>query len=348
MNITKTTHSKLASTNFDNLSFGKSFSDHMFTVNFKDGQWTNAEIVPYGPISVHPSTHVFHYGQAIFEGMKAYKNKEGKTLLFRPLDNLKRFNASAQRLCMPTISEDLFMTGLTELLKLDNKWIPQADNKSLYVRPFMIADSEFIRATPSSSYRFMIITSPTASYYKGETKLKIEEKYARSFEGGTGYAKAAGNYAAAFAPTKHAQNNGYTQVIWTDALKHEYIEESGTMNIMFRINDTLVTPKLSESILGGITRDSVIAIARQKGIQVEERKISVTEIIEAYKNNSLKEAFGTGTAVTLNPIDKITFRDFDMSIAKQTEDSFGQMLKSELLNIQYGKIQDTFGWTIEL
>lgn len=348
MNITKTTHSKLPSTDFDNLSFGKSFSDHMFTANYMNGEWTNAEIVPYGPISLQPSTHVFHYGQAIFEGMKAYKNKKGKILLFRPLDNLKRFNASAKRLCMPTIDEELFMNGLTELVKLDNEWVPHAENKSLYIRPFMIADSEFIRATPSSTYRFLIITSPTASYYKGETLLKIEEKFARSFEGGTGFAKAAGNYAAAFAPTKHAQNNGYTQVIWTDAKSHEYIEESGTMNIMFRINDKLITPQLSDSILGGITRDSVIAIAKQKGIEVEERKISVHEIVEAYENSTLKEAFGTGTAVTLNPIDKITFRDLDINIEKQTSNSYGLMLKKELLNIQYGNSEDTFGWTMEI
>jgi branched-chain amino acid aminotransferase len=348
MKITKTTHSKLANTDFDNLSFGKSFSDHMFTANFKDGEWHNEEIIPYGPIIVNPSTHVFHYGQAIFEGMKAYKNKEGKILLFRPLDNLKRLNTSAERLCMPTIDEDLFMSGLTELLRVDSDWIPNSDEKSLYIRPFMIADSEYIRATPSSSYRFMIITSPTASYYKGETKLKIEEKFARSVEGGTGFAKAAGNYAAAFAPTKHAQNDGYTQVIWTDAKNHEYIEESGTMNIMFRINDTLITPKLSESILGGITRDSVLAIAKQKGIDVEERKISVKEIVEAHKNNTLKEAFGVGTAVTLNPIDKITFRDLDIHIEKQTPNSYGQLLKKELLSIQYGKTEDIFGWTMEL
>jgi branched-chain amino acid aminotransferase len=249
---------------------------------------------------------------------------------------------------MPTIDDDLFMNGLTELLKVDSEWIPNSDTKSLYIRPFMIADSEFIRATPSTSYRFMIITSPTASYYKGETKLKIEEKFARSVEGGTGFAKAAGNYAAAFAPTKHAQNDGYTQVIWTDAKNHEYIEESGTMNIMFRINDTLITPKLSESILGGITRDSVIAIAKQKGINVEERKISVKEIVKAYKNNTLKEAFGVGTAVTLNPIDKITYRDLDIHIEKQTPNSYGQLLKKELLSIQYGKTEDIFGWTMEV
>jgi len=348
MKITKTTQSKLATTDFDNLSFGKSFSDHMFTTLFRDGEWTNAEILPYGPISVLPSTHVFHYGQAIFEGMKAYKNKEGKIQLFRPLDNLKRFNASAKRLCMPTIDEDLFMGGLTELLKLDCDWVPHADTKSLYIRPFMIADSEFIRATPSANYRFMIITSPTASYYKGETLLKIEEKFARSFEGGTGFAKAAGNYAAAFAPTKHAQDNGFTQVIWTDAKNHEFIEESGTMNIMFRINDTLITPQLSESILGGITRDSIIAIAKQKGINVEERKVSVSEIVEAYKNNTLKEAFGVGTAVTLNPIDKITFRDFDMEIEEQSPSSYSQTLKNELLDIQYGRTEDSFGWTTEV
>lgn len=348
MEITKTIHSKIDKIDFDNLSFGKCFSDHMFSISFKNNEWKKPEIIPYGPLSLNPGTHVFHYGQAIFEGMKAYKNDQGETLLFRPQENIKRLNRSADRLCMPRIDDTIFMLGLTTLLEIDKDWIPHSDSMSLYIRPFMIADSEFIRATPANDFKFMIITSPTSTYYAGKTNLKIEQKYARSVIGGTGFAKAAGNYAAAFAPTKKVQKEGFTQIIWTDAISHEYIEECGTMNIMFRIDDKIITPQLSESILGGITRDSIITIAKQKGIEVEERRISVSEIIEYYKNGSLKEAFGVGTAVTLNPINSITFNDTVINIEEIKEDSYASVLKSELLGIQYGKIEDVNGWTFKL
>ena len=348
MEITKTIHSKIEQTDFDNLSFGKCFSDHMFSISFKNNEWQKPEILPYGPLSLNPGTHVFHYGQAIFEGMKAYKNEQGETLLFRPQENIKRLNSSADRLCMPRIDEAIFMQGLTKLLEIDRDWIPQSDSMSLYIRPFMIADSEFIRATPANEFKFMIITSPTSTYYAGKTNLKIEQKYARSVVGGTGFAKAAGNYAAAFAPTKKVQNEGFTQILWTDALSHEYIEECGTMNIMFRVDDKIITPKLSESILGGITRDSIITIAKQKGIEVEERRISVSEIIEHYNNRRLKEAFGVGTAVTLNPIDSITFNDTLVNIEEINENSYATVLRSELLGIQYGKIEDVNGWIFKV
>ena len=348
MKITKTIQSKIENTDFDNLSFGKCFSDHMFSISYKNNKWQNPEILPYGPLSLNPGTHVFHYGQAIFEGMKAYKNEQGETLLFRPHENIKRLNRSADRMCMPRIDEDIFMQGLKTLLEIDKNWIPNSDSMSLYIRPFMIADSEFIRATPASEFKFIIITSPTSTYYSGKTNLKIEQKYARSVVGGTGFAKAAGNYAAAFAPTKKAQNEGFTQIIWTDAISHEYIEECGTMNIMFRIDDKIITPKLSDSILGGITRDSIITIAKQKGIMVEERRISVSEIIEKYNNGRIKEAFGVGTAVTLNPIDSITFKDMVIDIKVLEQDSFATILKKELLDIQYGKIEDINGWTFKV
>ena len=348
MKITKTIQSKIENTDFDNLSFGKCFSDHMFSISYKNNKWQNPEILPYGPLSLNPGTHVFHYGQAIFEGMKAYKNEEGETLLFRPHENIKRLNRSADRMCMPRIDEDIFMQGLRTLLEIDKNWIPNSDSMSLYIRPFMIADSEFIRATPASEFKFIIITSPTSTYYSGKTNLKIEQKYARSVVGGTGFAKAAGNYAAAFAPTKKAQNEGFTQIIWTDAISHEYIEECGTMNIMFRIDDKIITPKLSDSILGGITRDSIITIAKQKGIMVEERRISVSEIIEKYNNGRIKEAFGVGTAVTLNPIDSITFKDMVIDIKVLEQDSFATILKKELLDIQYGKIEDINDWTFKV
>tara|TARA_B100000886_G_scaffold339417_1_gene304851 strand:+ start:6564 stop:7517 length:954 start_codon:yes stop_codon:yes gene_type:complete len=317
-------------------------------MSYKNNEWIKPEILPYGPLSLNPGTHVFHYGQAIFEGMKAYKNEQGETLLFRPHENIKRLNRSADRMCMPRIDDVIFIQGLRTLLEVDKDWIPNSDSMSLYIRPFMIADSEFIRATPASEFKFMIITSPTSTYYSGKTNLKIEQKYARSFVGGTGFAKAAGNYAAAFAPTKKAQNEGFTQIIWTDALSHEYIEECGTMNIMFRIDDKIITPKLSDSILGGITRDSIITIAKQKGIMVEERRISVSEIIEKYNNGRIKEAFGVGTAVTINPINSITFKDKVIDIKVLKQDSFATILKKELLDIQYGKIEDINGWTFKV
>tara|TARA_B100000963_G_scaffold171505_1_gene149150 strand:- start:19575 stop:20621 length:1047 start_codon:yes stop_codon:yes gene_type:complete len=348
MQITKTLQSNIQQIDFNNLSFGKCFSDHMFIVSFKNDEWQKPEILPYGPLSLNPGTHVFHYGQAIFEGMKAYKNKQDDILLFRPLENIKRLNRSADRLCMPRIDETIFMQGLTTLLEIDKDWIPRSDNMSLYIRPFMIANSEFIRATPASEFKFIIITSPTSTYYSGKTNLKIEQKYARSVVGGTGFAKAAGNYAAAFAPTKKVQNEGFTQIIWTDAISHKYIEECGTMNIMFRIDDKIITPKLSESILGGITRDSIITIAKQKGIQVEERRISVSEIINYYKNGRLREAFGVGTAVTLNPIDSITFKNIVIDIEELNQDSYATVLKNELLAIQYGKIKDINCWTLKV
>ena len=345
MKITKTQNSRLANTNFNKLEFGRTFSDHMLMCKFLDGQWQEAEIIPYQPLSFAPGTHVFHYGQAVFEGMKAFKNKDGETLLFRPEANMNRLNQSAKRLCMPSIPASIFMDGLKSLLKLDEQWIPEGNAKSLYIRPFMIANSEFIRATPADEFTFFIITSPSASYYSGEVHLKVEEKFARSVEGGIGFAKAAGNYAAAFAPTKKAQQAGFTQVIWTDAFEHQYIEESGTMNIMFRINNTLITPALSESILAGITRDSILKIAKEKGISVEERKIAISEIMEAHQNGTLQEAFGVGTAVAVNPINSITFREEKIEI-EALGNSYAHQLKSELQNIQQGVCPDTHNWIV--
>ena len=348
MIITKISNSKIKEIDFENLSFGKYFSDHMFIMSFKNNEWLEPKIIPYGPLSLNPGTHVFHYGQAIFEGMKAFKNESGEIRLFRPIENLKRFNKSAKRLCMPEIDKSTFLNALKKLVKIDSKWIPKSYTKSLYIRPFMISESEYIRATPATEFKFMIITSPTSSYYMGETNLKIEQKYARSVVGGIGFTKAAGNYAAAFGPTKKAQDKGFTQIIWTDAITHEYIEECGTMNIMFRIHDKLITPKLSESILGGITRDSIITLAKQKNIEVQERKISVNEILDHHKSGSLKEAFGVGTAVTVNPINSITYNDETLNIQKTNQNSYATILKNELQSIQYGQINDVNGWTIKI
>jgi len=344
MKITKTSISRLNSTDFSNLPFGTVFSDHMLVCNYKNGKWSEAEILPYGPIAMAPGAQVLHYGQSVFEGMKAFKNNSDEILLFRKDENFKRLNQSAERLSIPLIDKNIFMNGLDELLKLDSAWCKKEEGYSLYIRPFIFASGECVKASASDEYTFIIITSPTTKYYAGEMNVVVEEHYTRAPQGGVGYAKAAGNYAASFYPTKQANAKGFQQLIWTDAKEHKYIEESGTMNIWFRIGDTLITPSLSDSILGGITRDSVVTLAKDNGIKVEERKILISEVVEAFKNGTLKEAFGTGTAVTVNPINTITFREDRMVIEAQ-EDSFALRLKTQLQGIQKGKIEDTYNWT---
>ena len=343
MKITKTTNSRLNSTDFSNLPFGTVFSDHMFICNYKDGKWGAPEVLPYGPISITPGAKILHYGQSVFEGMKAFKNSNNEVLLFRKEENYKRINRSAVRLSIPEIPEDVFMNGLDELLLLDNEWCKADEGYSLYIRPFIFASSEGVKASASEEYTFMIITSPSTKYYAGEMNVVVEEHFTRAPKGGVGSAKAAGNYAASFYPTKKANANGFKQVIWTDSVEHKYIEESGTMNVWFRIGDKLITPELSDSILGGITRDSVLELAKHNGIEVEERRILVSEIVEAYKSGNLIEAFGTGTAVTVNPINSITFRD-DKMIITAVEDSFALKLKQQLQGIQKGKMEDIFSW----
>ncbi|MBT5090309.1 MAG: branched-chain amino acid aminotransferase, partial [Flavobacteriales bacterium] len=335
MKVTKTSISKLNTTDFSNLPFGTVFSDHMLICNYKQGKWEEPEISPYGPIPIHPGSQVLHYGQSVFEGMKVFKNDSNELLLFRKDENLKRLNQSANRLSIPVIEESIFMNGLDNLLKIDSEWCKAEQGYSLYIRPFIFASSECVKASASEEYTFVIITSPSINYYAGEINVVIEEHYTRASQGGVGYAKAAGNYAASFYPTKQANAKGFQQLIWTDAKEHKYIEESGTMNIWFRIGDILVTPALSDSILGGITRDSIVTLAKDNGIKVEERRILITEVIEAFNNGMLKEVFGTGTAVTVNPINSITFRENRM-IIKAQNDSFALKLKKQLQGIQKG------------
>jgi len=346
MKITKTTNSRLKTTDFASLPFGRVFSDHMLVCNYKEDNWQEAEILQYGPIAMNPGTQVFHYGQAVFEGMKAFKNDKGEVLVFRKDENFKRLNKSAVRLSIPEIPEDVFMNGLDELLALDSDWCKEEEGYSLYIRPFIFASAECVKASASTEYTFIIITCPTTKYYGSFINVVIEEHFTRATKGGVGFAKAAGNYAASFYPTKQANANGFQQVIWTDSIEHKYIEESGTMNIWFRIGDKLITPELSDSILGGITRDSVVTLAKDSGIQVEQRRVSVSEVVEAYKSGELKEVFGTGTAVTVIPIDSITFRDNKMSIST-IENSYAMLLKQKLQGIQKGKIEDIYGWTVK-
>lgn len=341
--ITKIKNSKLQTTDFENLGFGKVFSDHMLICDYKKGSWGEPEIVPFQPMSLMPSAKIFHYGQSIFEGMKAYKDNASNTWLFRPVENYIRLNKSAKRLAIPEIPKNIFFDGLKELLKIDNDWIPNLDGCSLYIRPIVFATGEGFHASPADSYRFLIATAPSGPYFSGQVKVLIEEKYSRSANGGVGFAKAGGNYAGQFYPTQLAIEKGYNQVIWTDDNTHEYIEEAGAMNIFVRINNTLITGPTSDRILDGVTRKSIIDIANKEGIPVEIRKFKVSEIIEASKNNTLKEMFGAGTAAVISPISVFGFRNKDYKLP-EIENSYATTLKKLITDIQTNKTNDKFGW----
>jgi len=339
--------SKIESVDFNNLPFGTVFSDHMLTCTFKDGKWQTPIIEPYAPISLDPAAKIFHYGQSIFEGMKAYKDAEGNTLLFRPLDNCKRLNKSAERLVIPQISSEIFMSGLKALLKVDEAWIPTNEGSSLYIRPFMFASGNGFHASPADEYKFMICTAPSGAYFAGKIKVLIEEKYARAANGGVGFAKAGGNYAAQFYPTQLAIEKGYNQVIWTDDNTHEYIEEAGAMNIFVRINDTLITSPTNDRILDGITRKSIIKIAEDLKINVEVRKISVAEVVAAAKSGSLKEIFGAGTAAVISPISGFGYQEKDYDLP-ELDKPFASLLKKTITDIQTNKSEDPYGWRMKV
>jgi branched-chain amino acid aminotransferase len=346
--IQKVAKSRLPEVDFKNLPFGKTYTDHMFMADFRDGEWKNYRIIPYGYMPVSPATPAIHYGQSIFEGLKAVKNENNETLVFRPIDNWKRLNRSAERMCMPTVSEELFMDGMTTLLDLDRDWIPTTAGSSLYIRPFLFSADEYIGIRPSQDFTFMIIMSPTGPYYSTPVKVKIETHYTRAVPGGTGYVKAGGNYGGAIYPSKLALDQGYHQLIWTDGKEHQYIEESGTMNVMFVIDDTLVTPALSDSILAGITRDSVIQLAQKWGMKVEERRVSVTELIEAAKSGRLKEAFGAGTAATIVHIELICHEGTDYTLPPVDQRKFANKVYKELDMIKRGQTSDTLGWIMKM
>ena len=345
--ITKTKQSNIKNVDFGNLPFGQVFTDHMFVCDYKDGQWQQPEIMPYQNLSLDPSAKIFHYGQSVFEGMKAYKDEEGKIFLFRPLENQKRINISSKRLAIPEFPEDYFMTGLSELLKLEKDWIPTSDGSSLYIRPFVFATGHGVHASASDDYKFIIICAPSGLYFSQKIRVKIEQYYSRAANGGVGYAKAGGNYGGQFYPTQLAIKQGYQQVIWTDDATHQYIEEAGAMNIFVRIGDTLLTAPTSERILDGITRKSLIEIAKDEGIPVEVRKITVKELIEAQKNGSLKEMFGAGTAAIISPIAGFGFEDTDYDLP-EIDDDYASVLKKRITDIQYNRAEDKFGWRVEV
>jgi branched-chain amino acid aminotransferase len=342
----RTAASRLEHLDPEHIEFGKIFSDHMFVVDYHNGEWQDAQLLPYGDMSVSPANSALHYGQAIFEGMKAYKNADNDIALFRPYDNLHRLNASAERMCMPTVPEELFMQGLTQLIRLDAAWVPNSPGSALYIRPFMFATDGFIGVRPSESYRFVIFTCPVGLYYSKPLKVRFEEKYVRSAEGGAGFAKNAGNYGAAMYPTKLAQQEGYNQLIWTDASEHRYVEESGTMNAIFIIDGKVVTPALSSSILDGITRRSILQLARDWGMTVEERKVSAVEVMQALADGRLQEAFGVGTAATIAPIAAIGYQGHDHELPQPTADSFSLRVGKALQAIRTGETADTHGWMV--
>ena len=345
--IRKIESSRLPSTDFSALEFGKAFSDHMLICEFKNGQWGQATILPYQDLNYPLSLHALHYGQAAFEGMKAYRQIDGGIALFRPEMNYERLNRSAVRLAMPEVPKEVFMEGLKSLIDIDREWVPKEEGMSLYIRPFLFSSSSFIAARPSESYTFAIITSPVGPYYTGNVKVKIEEQYTRSAAGGIGFTKAAGNYGGAFYPTRKAVEKGYTQIIWTDHKDHRLIEESGTMNIMFRIGGTMRTPPLSERILAGITRDSILTLLRSWGEIVEERPITVDEVVYAAENNCLEEAFGMGTAAVVSPISTIGFRERDFEVPNSSE-GIAMKIKNALNEIRTGKVADENGWMLRL
>jgi branched-chain amino acid aminotransferase len=344
INITKTDHSRLPGLDINNLPFGKVFSDHMFIAEYADGQWSESRIVPFGNLDLSPASSMMHYGQAIFEGMKAYRSDNGDVLLFRPLENQKRLNRSALRMAMPEVPEEVFMEGLVELLKLDQNWVPAGDGRSLYIRPFLIATDDYIGVKPSDSYMFLIITTPVGNYYDHPLKVKVEHTFFRAVEGGVGYVKASGNYGRSLYPTSLAKKDGYDQLIWTDAREHKFVEESGTMNLMFVINNTLITPQLSDTILAGITRESVLAVARDWNVKVEERKISVDEISDAYDNGTLQEAFGTGTAATIAHISEIGYNGRNLVLPALTPESLSKRISKEMDNIRRKRTDDIHNW----
>ncbi|MFY7739918.1 MAG: branched-chain amino acid aminotransferase [Flavobacterium sp.] len=347
IDIVKASSSKIASVDFENLTFGNIFTDHMLICDFKDGVWQKPIITPYEPFLIDPSAKVFHYGQAIFEGMKAYKDDNDDVWLFRPDENFKRFNKSAKRMAMPEVPENVFMEGLKTVVDLDREWVKKGLGNTLYLRPFMIATGHGVIAQPSSEYRFMIILSPAKSYYSGEVKVIIAEHYSRAANGGIGAAKAAGNYSAQFYPTKLANEKGYQQIIWTDDATHTKLEEAGTMNVFIRINDTLYTAPTSERILDGVTRKSLIELAQRDGLNVEVRSVLVEELVNAAKDGSLKEIFGAGTAAVVSPIVAFAYQGTEYQLPK-IENSFALQLKEDLTKIQYKLAEDTFGWTVKI
>ena len=346
MEIIRSNKTKINDVEFKKLSFGKTFTDHMFLCEFKDGKWNSPKIIPYDNFSISPASSVFHYGQAIFEGMKAYKDNDNNVWLFRPEENYNRLNKSCERMCMPKIEKDLFFNGIKELLTIDKEWIGKGDT-TMYIRPVVFATEATIVASPSKEFSFFILCSPASAYYFNPLSVLIEDTYIRAAKGGVGYAKAAGNYAGSFYPTSLAIEKGFDQIVWTDSVNHKLIEEAGTMNIFFRINNKLITPEHTDTILDGVTRKSVITVAKDSRIDVEIRDIEVSEIIQEYENGNLTEVFGAGTAAVIAPISSFGYKE-KKYILKDIDDAFGPIIKKKITDIQNNLTEDKYNWRYQV
>ncbi|MBK7381838.1 MAG: branched-chain amino acid aminotransferase [Flavobacteriales bacterium] len=346
--IQRTAKSRLPETDLENIKFGRVFSDHMVVMDFEDGAWKAPAIMPFGDLKMSPAALVLHYSQTIFEGLKAYRNVNGGVNLIRPKANIARMNRSAKRMCMPPIPEDVILDAMIELVRLDQDWIPKGDDAALYIRPFMFASDQYLGVRPSDGYRLIIFTCPVRGYYSEPVKVKVETHFSRAFPGGTGEAKCGGNYAGALYPSKVGMDEGYHQLLWTDGLTHKYFEESGTMNVFFNVDGTLVTPALDGTILRGITRDSIIKIAADEGIRVEERQVSVEEIEVAAKNGRLRSAFGAGTAATIAHIQSIAFNNAVYDLPDVSTRDLANLVGTKLDDIRRGRIADPYDWVVPI
>ncbi len=343
--IQRSAQSRLSEVDFNDVGFGKYFSDHMFVADYVDDRWQDLRVVPYENLSLSPACAALHYGQALFEGMKAYKSAEGEVLVFRPDENQRRLNVSADRMCMPELPAEYFHAGLEALLKLDHAWIPTAPHCSLYLRPYMFASDAVLGVRPAKEYKFIIFTAPSALYYNKPVRVRVEEKYVRAAEGGTGFAKCAGNYGASLYPTREAMKAGYDQILWTDGHLHQYIEESGTMNVLFVLKDKkILTSPVSGTILDGVTRKSILQIGREWGYQVIEERLSVETIIQAAHDGHLLEAFGAGTAATVSSISAIGYKGTDFELPAVDKNSFSRLILKELEDLKRGVIADNRHW----
>ncbi len=339
----KTTH--IGEVDFNNLTFGRTFTDHIFISDYYDGDWQDCRIVPFQNFSIHPALSALHYGQSIFEGMKAEKDPEGNPIIFRPLKNHQRFNASAERMAMPSVPEDLFMKALDLMLTIEKDWIPTTPNSSLYIRPYMFATEDFVGIMPAERFRFAIFCSPVGAYYSKPVRVFIHDKYVRAFPGGVGFAKCAGNYGATMMPAREVRKMGYDQILWLDGIHHRYLQEIGTMNIFVVIDGVLITPSLDQgTILEGVTRDSILRLAENEGYTVQERDISIDEVIHAHSEGKLEDMFGTGTAAVLSPIGEFHYKGENYELPPVELREVSNKLKARLTALKSGKAEDIFGW----
>lgn len=343
--VLKTIKSRVAEIDFNKLPFGKYFSDHMLIAAYDDGAWRDVQIVPFGPLELSPANLALHYGQSIFEGIKAYKNDKGEAFIFRPDKNYDRFLHSAERMAMPPVPREIFLDGMLQLVALDKDWIPSQAGSSLYIRPLMFASDGAIGVKPGKKYTFLIMTSPTGPYYNRPLKLYVEDYYVRACEGGVGAAKTAGNYAASLFPTEEVLKKGYDQILWTDAKEHRYLQESGTMNLFVVIDGKVLTAGLNEgTILDGVTRDSIIQLLSARGIEVEERPVDIREVVDAHRNGSLQEMFGAGTAANITFIEEFCYRDQVVKLSPQDKWKIAPRLLKELNGLHSGQIEDVRDW----